>query len=81
MTELETTHSHLYPGARGRVLSGAAYGPVTVSFADGIRVSGTLEGDRLTVTAHRTAKGAAIPEKTWTIRIEGDAFRIFGRIT
>ncbi|MYM57062.1 hypothetical protein [Thalassovita mangrovi] len=80
MLELETTHSHLYPGARGRVVAGAvADGPVTLIFADGARAAATLTGNRLQVAAHETAKGTAIAAKGWAIAFDGADFRITAR--
>lgn len=80
MLELEATHSHLYPGARGRIVGGdVADGPVTVVFADGGRAAATLSGDRLRVAAHETAKGTAIAEKTWIITLSDQGFRIRAR--
>jgi hypothetical protein len=65
--ELGATHSHLYPGARGHAAAPLRDGPVALTFADGVRVTGDLWGDRLTLAAHRTAKGTEIPEKSWVI--------------
>jgi hypothetical protein len=65
--ELTATHSHLYPGARGHAGAPLRDGAVVLTFSDGTRVTGHLSGDRLTLAAHRTAKGADIPEKTWMI--------------
>ncbi|MCU4655056.1 hypothetical protein N8I71_19620 [Roseibacterium sp. SDUM158016] len=65
--DLAATHSHLYPGARGTAGAPLGDGPVSLTFADGTRVAGRLTGDRLTIDAHRTAKGTSIPLKTWVI--------------
>jgi hypothetical protein len=65
--ELSASHSHLYPGARGSADAPLADGPVALTFADGTRVTGHLTGDRLSLDAHRTAKGTAIATKTWII--------------
>ena len=65
---------------RAAGLSGArADGPVVVSFADGARVCGQLDGDRLTLAAHRTAAGTDIPAKAWRVAFDGDAFRVTAR--
>ena len=81
MLELEASHSHLYRGARGRLVSGRLEdGPVILSFADGTRVAGTLAGSRLTLAAHRTAAGTGIPERAWTLRFEGEGFRVLSRV-
>jgi hypothetical protein len=65
--EMTASHSHLYPGARGSAEGRLRDGPVAMTFADGIRVPGRLDGDRLTLDAHRTAKGTAIGRKTWVV--------------
>lgn len=78
--ELEATHSHLYPGARGRILHGAARkGPVIVHFADGTAARGELEGDLLRLATHSTAAGTRIAAKAWRIAFAGDRFRITAR--
>lgn len=69
--ELEAGHTHLYPGATGHADGPFRDGPVTVAFADGVRVAGRLAGDRLAVAAHRTARGTAIAEKAWVIAAGG----------
>lgn len=80
MLELETTHSHLYPGARGRIVAGAVSdGPVTLIFADGACAAATLTGGRLHVAAHETAKGTVIVAKNWAIAFDGTDFRIAAR--
>jgi hypothetical protein len=65
--DLSARHSHLYPGARGHLDGPPRDGPVTLAFADGTRVSGRLDGDRLSLEAHLTAKGTAIEPKSWRI--------------
>jgi hypothetical protein len=65
--ELSAHHSHLYPGATGRSDAPLRDGPVALTFADGTRAPGTLDGNRLRLAAHRTAKGTAIAAKTWVI--------------
>lgn len=84
MLILAAGHSHLYPGARGRVLSGAAAegpldGPVVVEFGDGSCVPGALSGDCLCLAAYRTAAGTGIAAKTWRIAFAGPAFRVLAR--
>jgi hypothetical protein len=80
MLELEATNSHLYPGARGRVVTGDVSGTVVLLvFSDGNRVSATLETGCLTVPPHTTAKGASIPQKCWFIEFGGGRFRIRSR--
>ncbi|MFC2970115.1 hypothetical protein [Acidimangrovimonas pyrenivorans] len=88
MLELECSHSHLYPGARGRVLAGApgdgraTDGPVTLAFADGGRAQGTLSGDRLSLRPHLTAAGTRVAARAWRIAFEPGApgFRITARL-
>jgi hypothetical protein len=65
--DLTATHSHLYPGARGSAAEALRDGAVMLSFADGTRVPGRLQGERLMLEAHRTAKGTRIAPKTWII--------------
>ena len=78
MTELDAFHTHLYPGARGRITA-PADGPAQVRFSDGTRVPARLAGDLLTLAAHRTAAGTKIPERRWRIATEGDGFRVTAR--
>jgi hypothetical protein len=83
--ELSASHSHLFPGARGSADAPLSDGPVALTFADGTRVTGELNGDRLSLDAHRTAKGTAIAAKVWIIATgstgpEGRVpFRVTGR--
>jgi hypothetical protein len=64
MLELEATHSHLCPGARGRVATdGPAHGPIAPSFADGVRIVATLDGERLGVPGYATARDTEIGAK------------------
>ena len=85
MIELEAAHSHLYPGARGRVRAGdpAAAGPVTVTFADASRALGALAGGRLALASYRTAAGTAVAPRGWQLRFaedpEGATFRVTAR--
>lgn len=77
MLELEAGHTHLYPGARGRILSGAPEdGPATMRFADGEAARGELTRDILRLGPHRTAAGTRIAAKAWRITFEGERFRI-----
>lgn len=82
MLELECRHTHLYPGARGRVTAGAADdGPVTLVFADGGRAQGELTADRLSLGPHRTAAGTRAAARAWRIAFDpGGAFRITARL-
>lgn len=81
---LRIGHTHLYPGARGR-LGGegpaAGTGNLLVAFSDGVEVPARLEpgenGPALSVAGHMTAKGTPIPAKRWRIEMgpasEGEA--------
>lgn len=80
MLELEVQQTHLYPGARGRILAGVPEdGPVRLIFADLGVAAGVLNGDRLMVAAHRTERGSEIPGKIWVVAWDGGAFRILAR--
>ncbi|EPX79643.1 hypothetical protein [Salipiger mucosus] len=82
MLELEAHHTHLYPGAMGRVLSGRPDdGPVMLTLADGVRATGRLEGDRLLIEAHRTGRGTRIAAKAWRVAFDDDGFRVTARDT
>lgn len=77
MLELEAANTHLYPGAKGAILSGAAgNGPVALRFADGALATGTLAGDTLWVRPYTTAAGTDIPARTWRVTIGANCFRI-----
>ncbi len=92
---LEATHTHLYPGHRGKI-SGAARiadipagGDCLVEFTDGsaaaARISRSGDGWQLDTEAYRTAAGTDIVEKAWRIRFEENddrvTFRILGKAT
>lgn len=80
MLELEGTNTHLYPGARGRILSGSpADGPVTVRFADGGAATGRLRGGTLRLDPYRTTAGTDIAAKAWRIGFDAGEFRITAR--
>jgi hypothetical protein len=89
---VEIGASHLYPGARGTVsppLGPEAAGAGTaclVLFADGGRAAARLGPMRagraaLAVAAHVTARGRAIPAKSWTVTLaaDGAALRVAAR--
>lgn len=90
---LEATHTHLYPGYRGRVAGLATLADIgkeracLVEFADGSactgRVTRAQNGWRLQCGDYRTRAGTAIGDKRWAIdfRERGDRieFRITGR--
>ncbi|KRS17177.1 hypothetical protein [Roseovarius indicus] len=80
MLELDATNTHLYPGARGTVLSGApGDGPVTLRFADGAAAPGMLQAETLKVEPYTTAAGTRIAAKAWRIAFDGAQFRITAR--
>lgn len=80
MLELDATNTHLYPGAKGTILSGDAQdGPVTLRFADGSAATGRLEGETLRLDPYTTAAGTDIAAKAWRIAFEGSGFRITAR--
>lgn len=76
---LETTGTHLYPGARGTVRKGPLpprqeRQPTSclILFADGTAAAGTLSARDaaewlLAVDAHRTGRGTAIPSRCWIV--------------
>jgi hypothetical protein len=81
MLELEARQSHLYAGARGRILSGCPQdGPVSVTFGDLSRAAGRLDGDCLVLGPYRTAAGRAIPQRRWRVAFDAGGFRILGRL-
>lgn len=79
MTTLRFSHSHLYPGARGRTAhplpEGRAPMPCTVAFADGTEAAASLSAGGgslvLRVAPHVTARGTAIPAKRWALAAGG----------
>jgi hypothetical protein len=80
MIRLSASHSHLYPGARGRVLAApSAGGAALLDFADGAHALGQIEDGILHVGAYYTAAGTAIGAKSWHVDLGGDSFRIIGR--
>ena len=87
---LEATHTHLYPGHRGRI-SGLvqmtdlpAGGDCQVEFSDGsmalARISKSGENWLLDTDAYRTAAGTDIAAKRWRICLEADGERMEFRI-
>lgn len=79
-TRLTVRHSHLYPGARGRI-EGPGQGDCVLEFSDGALAFGTLDGPVLSVGAHRTAAGTEIPAKRWQIDAEDRHFRVRARLS
>jgi len=90
---LQASHTHLYPGHRGRISGPKPIAEVSkgcdclVEFSDGsaanARISKEKNGWQLKTCAYRTRAGTDIPEKRWSIRLEEDGsqpgFRILGR--
>jgi len=74
---LEATHTHLYPGHRGKVSGPTqvpdlqAGGDCLVEFSDGsvtpARISESEDGWQLRTDAYRTAAGTDIAEKCWRV--------------
>ena len=74
---LEATHTHLYPGHRGKVAGPAqvsdlqAGGDCLVEFSDGsvtpAGISESEAGWQLRTDAYRTAAGTDIAEKCWLV--------------
>jgi len=83
-TEIEIDHTHLYPGARGRLrgtLPGAE-GPALVHFADGVTAEARLAGGELHVAAYRTRAGTRIPARAWRLQRDGDGgLRVEARLS
>ncbi len=91
---LEASHTHLYPGHRGKI-SGLEHiadlgdgGDCLVEFVDGsaanARISKDADGWQLQTSAYRTAAGTDIAEKRWAIHLQENggqpAFRVLKRI-
>lgn len=90
---LEATHTHLYPGHRGKISGLAQIADMQtgcdclVAFSDGsaasARMSKSEGGWQLYTNAYRTAAGADIAEKLWVVRLQEDgvcvAFRILNK--
>ncbi len=90
---LHATHSHLYPGQRGRISGPRTLADLEseheclVEFDDGsaatARLSPGNDDWRLQTAAYRTAAGTQIDDKDWRIRIERDRgqlrFHVLGK--
>ena len=87
---LQATHTHLYPGYRGKVAGLAqvsdlqAGGDCLVEFADGsvapARISESKDGWQLRTDAYRTAAGTDIAEKCWLVYLAEDGDHVEFRI-
>ncbi len=87
---LEATHTHLYPGHRGRIsgldrITDIRTGlDCLVSFSDGsaaaARISKSEDNWRLQTVPYRTAAGTDIPEKAWVVCLEEDSNHVEFRI-
>lgn len=79
---LEATHTHLYPGHRGKICGLAQIADLNegcdclVGFADGsaasARMSRTANGWQLYTDAYRTAAGTVITERLWVVLLQED---------
>mgnify|MGYP001787516255 CR=1 FL=1 len=79
---LEATHTHLYPGHRGKISALAQLadlktgGDCLVEFSDGSMTSARITRSenrwQLRTNAYRTAAGTEIAEKLWFIHLEND---------
>ncbi|MGI3170372.1 hypothetical protein ACRARG_14575 [Pseudooceanicola sp. C21-150M6] len=78
MLDLSAGSSHLYPGARLRVISGDGSDAV-IRFADGTSARAEVSGDRLAVEAHVTGAGTRIGAKVWRLTPEDDGYRVKAR--
>ena len=87
---LQSTHTHLYPGQRGRI-SGLAQianmptgGDCLVAFSDGsvacARLSRAEDAWQLDTDAYRTAAGTDIANKRWLVQLQQDGARVKFRI-
>ena len=87
---LQATHTHLYPGHRGKI-SGLAQiadiqagGDCLVEFSDGsaaaARISRSENGWQLDTEAYRTAAGTDIAAKRWLVCVEEDDGRAEFRV-
>ena len=87
---LEVTHTHLYPGHRGRISGLAQLADIKagtdclVEFSDGsvtpARISRSEIGWQLYTDAYRTAAGTDIAEKLWLVCLEEDDGHVEFRI-
>ncbi len=85
MPEIRVSHTHLYKGARGRILTQnptSSDGPTLVQFADDVTANGWMIGVKLMVESYRTRAGTIIPAKAWRLRkLDDYNFVVDGRET
>ena len=78
MTTLLTVgHTHLFPGARGRV-EGPGAGVCMVRFSDGVEAPGEIADGVLSLAPHVTAAG--IPARRRAVKVGQGAFRVVRRL-
>jgi len=87
---LEATHTHLYPGHRGKVSGLAQIADLQtrrdclVEFSDGSATAASIsesgEDWQLRTNAYRTAAGTEITDKRWLVHLEKDGDRFLFRI-
>jgi hypothetical protein len=87
---LEATHTHLYPGHKGKISGLAqiadmqASGDCLVEFSDGsatpARISKSEDAWQLHTEAYRTAAGTDIVARRWIICLEEDECHVEFRI-
>ena len=91
---LQASHTHLYPGHRGKISGVARSADIDngrhclIEFSDGSAAAATIlhaaRDWQLQVGAYRTAAGTAIAAQRWRLRLEpaagGLEFRIIGKL-
>jgi len=73
--EIELSHTHLFKGARGRIVKqrkARDCDKTLVQFADGVIANGRLVGSTLIVQSYVTRAGTAIASKAWRLRFPED---------
>ncbi len=78
-TLLSVGHTHLFPGARGRV-EGPGAGGCMVRFSDGVEAPGEIADGVLSLAPHVTAAGTRIPARRWAVEVGAGAFRVARRL-
>ncbi len=79
-TVLSASHTHLYPGARGRLAGAGEDGRVRVEFADGAVAGGRLAGTTLRLDPHVTAAGTRVAGRQWALELADGRFRVLRRL-